>query len=74
MRAKSDVKFTMEEISPALAEKYLDANKLNRPLRPGGVERYALDMKTGNWGETHQAIAFDVNGNILDGQDRQQDG
>jgi len=64
------VRFKVEEISPQTAESYLNYNKINRPLRKGLVEKYASDMLNGLWGMTHQAIAFDEQGNILDGQHR----
>lgn len=70
MQKKSEVRFKIEQIDPKTAESYLNYNKLNRPLRKGGVEKFASDMKSGNWGLTHQAIAFDEQGNILDGQHR----
>jgi hypothetical protein len=38
----------LEKITPAKAEKYLNANKANRNLRDGLVERYASDMKNGS--------------------------
>lgn len=70
MKLKSDVRFKVEQIDPKTAEAYLEHNKINRPLRKGGVEKFATDMKNGDWGLTHQAIAFDEQGNILDGQHR----
>lgn len=70
MRQKSEIRTKVEEITPAMAEQYLNYNKINRPLRKGIVEKYAMDMTDGNWPLTHQAIAFDEQGNILDGQHR----
>lgn len=41
-----------------------------RPIRESAIKRYAQDMKKGKWLITHQGIAFDVAGNLLDGQNR----
>lgn len=58
------------EVTPELAAKWLEGNTHNRALRPAAVERYAADMLAGRWGLTHQGIAFDDNGVLLDGQHR----
>jgi hypothetical protein len=59
-----------ELISPQRASKYLDLNKGNRSLRPGVVEKYASDMKSGNWTESPVPISFYADGDIADGQHR----
>lgn len=41
-----------------------------RKIRASAVKRYAEDMRAGAWRVTHQGIAFDTEGNILDGQHR----
>lgn len=43
---------------------------VNRPDRPSVVDKYAADMKKGNWKTTHQGIAIDTEGNVIDGQHR----
>jgi hypothetical protein len=49
--------------------KYHNAN--NRPIRRHTVARFVEDMKHNRFdGTTHQGIAFDVNGHLLDGQHR----
>lgn len=58
------------EVTPQLAAKWLEGNTHNRPLRQTSVDRYAADMKAGRWLLTHQGIAFDQNGVLLDGQHR----
>lgn len=45
-------------------------NSKNRNLSESTVQSYANDMKNGRWTMTHQGIAFDVNGTLLDGQHR----
>lgn len=42
----------------------------NRPVRRNTVAKYAEDMRAGRFKLTHQSIAFDANGNLLDGQHR----
>jgi hypothetical protein len=61
---------TIEDITPAMAEKYLSSNTHNRPVRDNTVARYARDMKNGHWRLTHQGIAFAEDGTLIDGQHR----
>lgn len=61
---------TIEEITPGKAKRYLTCNKINRTVRELTVSAYARDMKMGNWLVTHQGIAFDDKGNLIDGQHR----
>ena len=57
-------------VTPQLAEKWLEGNTHNRPLRANRVEQYASDMKGGRWRLTHQGVAFSDTGVLLDGQHR----
>jgi hypothetical protein len=58
-------------ITPAMAKKCLDKNNLsNRNLSGSRVDAMVADMLSGNWHLTHQGIAFDDDGNLLDGQHR----
>ena len=59
-----------ELITPEIAKKYLASNITNRRLRKDRVNAIARDIKNGNWKETHQGIAFDTNGDLIDGQHR----
>lgn len=59
-----------ETITPKQAEKYLQSNISNRPLRKLLVGQYAKDMMSGKWRLTHQGIAFNCDGTLLDGQHR----
>lgn len=65
-----NISSSIEMITPALARLYLDKNTRNRPIKSTVVSRYALEMKEGNWEFTHQGIAFDSEGVLLDGQHR----
>jgi len=58
-------------ITPELAKEWLETrNTNNRPLRKSKARQYARDIREGRWDVTHQGIAFDINGVILDGQQR----
>lgn len=59
-----------EEINPPLAEEYLRHHKVNRPLREKHVLRYVGMMMQNQWKLTHQGIAFDSEGNLIDGRHR----
>lgn len=60
----------LETITPDKAASYLEHNKRNRKLNQETVRLYANDMRNGNWLLNHQGIAFDDNGNLVDGQHR----
>lgn len=61
---------TRETVTPEQAEAWLGRNKRNRHIRQSLVQQYARDMKDGNWPYTGDAIRFDTDGNLLDGQHR----
>ena len=58
------------EITPERAKQYLEKNTRNRTLRESKVAAYSRDMKNGDWMFTHQGIAFNCDGTLLDGQHR----
>lgn len=60
----------MRDITPAMATKWLEGKVHNRPVRDGKVQEYAADMKAGRWRATHQGIAFNPAGELIDGQHR----
>src|SRR4051812_16990783 len=57
-------------VTPEMAQRWLEANDNNRPLNQGYVDLLSRDMKAGRWKQTHEGIAFDKNGRLLDGQHR----
>lgn len=57
-------------ITPKMAEEYLKHNTSNRPINKTVMVAYAKDMVNGRWSLTHQGIAFDKDGNLVDGQHR----
>jgi hypothetical protein len=60
----------IEQITPELATTYLAKNSINRPLRRLGVLNFIKRIEEGSFHTTHQGIAFDMNGVLLDGQHR----
>lgn len=60
----------IETITPQIAQLYLKFNNNNRPLRKTHIRELASDMMAGNWQVTHQGIAFDTTGRLIDGQHR----
>lgn len=64
------VRSKVQKISPMRANEMLAANSGNRPLTKGKVREFAAAMRRGEWLVTHQGIAFDVNGTLVDGQHR----
>jgi len=62
--------FKIETITPKLAAKYLEANKGNRPLTRATARNYAEEIRLGQWLFNGEAIKFDSNGVLVDGQHR----
>lgn len=60
----------VETITPEMATQYLSFNTKNRSIRRQEVEAYARAIKSGAFVTTHQGIAFDDEGNLIDGQHR----
>jgi hypothetical protein len=58
------------EVDAAQAARWLDGNTHNRPIRDSVVNRFIRDMRAGRWRLTHQGIAFDADGMLIDGQHR----
>lgn len=61
---------TQEIITPEIATDYLRSNTINRKLRPATVKRYEEEMRQNSWTLTSDAIAFDDQGNLIQGQHR----
>lgn len=69
MTTTAEITTVVERITPALAEEYLAVNAKNRKLTKK-VERFANAMARGEWKLNGEAIKFDYNGNLIDGQHR----
>ena len=67
---KDKLEHRWEEIGPDKAMKYLETMNGNRTVRQARVDFYAAQMKAGMWRPTHQGIAFDKDGHLVDGQHR----
>lgn len=60
----------IELITAKVAVEYLFFNNKNRPLNLAKVSRLADDMINKKWSLTHQGIAFNNDGQLIDGQNR----
>lgn len=60
----------IEFVTPALADAWLDVNVYNRDLRDTRVINHAGALLRGEWTLTGDAIVFDENDNLLNGQHR----
>ncbi len=60
----------VQKITPGKAVEMLAANTANRPLSRSTVRAFAEAMRRGDWLVTHQGIAFDTRGVLVDGQHR----
>ncbi len=58
------------DVTPDKALKWLEGNTHNRPVNEAHVRRLARDILAGRWRLTHQGIAFDTDGLLVDGQHR----
>lgn len=58
------------QITPEMAAAWLERNTRNRRVVIARVKFYAAQMKAGEWKFTHQGIAFDELGDLVDGQHR----
>lgn len=69
---KINTKVTTEivDLTPALAEKFLGQNIDNRNVRPRKVLQYARDMRNGKWQMSNDAVTFNWNGRMDNGQHR----
>jgi hypothetical protein len=62
--------YSEEVITPAIARRYLDANRSNRPMSRHVVAEYVSAMNGGEWLFNGEAIKFDRDGQLVDGQHR----
>src|SRR5947199_10315040 len=69
-RSRFIVRSRVQTITPKKAAEYLGLNTANRPLSNRTVREFAAAMRRGEWRVTHQGIAFDTTGALVDGQHR----
>jgi hypothetical protein len=60
----------LETVTPAMARAMLECNTKNRRMRPSWVKFLARCITEDRWHVTHQGIAFNGDGTLLDGQHR----
>lgn len=60
------------EVTPKDAVEMLTRNTGNRLMKTRAVQTYARAMRNGKWRLTNQGIGFDVDGQLVDGQNRLQ--
>jgi hypothetical protein len=64
------MKAEFKTVTPQMAEYYLGKNTANRKISERRVRTYERDLLNGNFGTTHQGIAFYNDGSLADGQHR----
>lgn len=71
------IQSTWEDITPTKAFEYLETavalgptDKDNRRIRQTKIDSYSSMMRAGLWRKTHQGIAFNNKGQLVDGQHR----
>lgn len=70
MKEATQLDVSLVTVTPGMAETWLGRNTRNRHLRKRIVGAYARDMAAGHWQVTGEAIKFDDNGKLIDGQHR----
>lgn len=60
----------IETVTPDIAKQYLRHNIRNRSVKVKEIESLAREISRGEYILTHQGIAFDENGTLIDGQNR----
>ena len=58
------------DVNPAIAERWLAQNTVNRTVRESKVRQYASDMRAGRWTHSADMICFSPDGLLLNGQHR----
>jgi hypothetical protein len=69
-KGTTGVRVAIESITPAQASKLLEANQVNRNIRPGVVNAYRRDMEEGRWVFTAEPIQISQTKALLNGQHR----
>lgn len=64
------IKSEVVDVTPGMAQAWLDKNISNRKPRPSVVAAYMRAMLDDRWNLTGDAIRFDTAGNLMDGQHR----
>lgn len=68
--AEGAIRSQWMDVTPEIAQKWLENNFRNRPVDDDTVIAYARDIANGVWVPTHQGIAFNDRDELIDGQHR----
>lgn len=69
-KPRKEPTFSIEDVTPARAAKYLATAARNRNRKASVVARYAADMRNGRWLLNGEGLKIDQDGNLIDGQHR----
>lgn len=58
------------DITPAMAQSWLENRAKNRPINQKRVDKYAAEMRGGRWRVTDEGIGFGLDGKLYDGEHR----
>jgi len=58
------------DVTPELAQSWLDSSKPNRSVFEYQVQKLTAEMRAGHWKPNHNGIAFAEDGTLLDGLHR----
>ena len=64
------MQLSVEQITPQLAEAFLQTSRGNRSFKDAKVRSYARDMAAGRWKVNGETIIFDKSGALIDGHHR----
>ena len=70
METVNNIEFSIVLVTPELAKTWLETNIGNRKIKPRAIASYAKDMLAGDWSITNDAITFDNDGKLTNGQNR----
>lgn len=70
MVSRAGIEYSVEQVTPDVAELWLTRNTDNRRVRRATVDKYARDMESGAFLESGASICFAKDGTLLDGQHR----
>ncbi|MCS4051282.1 hypothetical protein [Salinibacter ruber] len=68
--SKKDIECAIVEVTPEMAREWLKKNRSNRKVREDRVDRYAEQMRDGEWMVSPDAIAFSYTDKLINGQHR----
>lgn len=68
--SRKDLYFVVRDITPEVARYFLTLNRFNRRLKPASYLFFERMFASGQFDLTHQPIAFDTSGLLIDGQHR----